>query len=247
MRDAERLRSLHVPGQPLLLANVWDPPSAAAVAASGPPAVATTSAAVAACLGYADNGEMPPDVAFAAVARIAAAVDVPVTADIEDGYGLGAAELVERLVAAGASGCNLEDTDHRGGGLVGAGPQADRLAAVRTAAGDDLVLNARVDVWMRGGTAAEGMDRAVRYSGAGADCVYPIGVTDLGLIRELVAAAGPVNALLRKGGPTVAELAAAGVARISLGSGLWRFALRRIADALTALSPSTGAEDQLWS
>ncbi|HUK72948.1 MAG TPA: isocitrate lyase/phosphoenolpyruvate mutase family protein [Streptosporangiaceae bacterium] len=81
MRDAVRLRSLHVPGQPLLLANVWDPPSAVVVAASGPPVVATTSAAVAASLGHADNGEMPPDVAFAAIARIAAAVDVPVTAE----------------------------------------------------------------------------------------------------------------------------------------------------------------------
>jgi len=148
--DADRLRALHVPGAPLLLANAWDPPTARLVEELGLAAVATSSGAVAVTAGYADGGHLPPDVAFAAVARVAAAVELPVSADLEDGYGLGADELVERLLEAGACGCNLEDTDHRaGGGLVDAARQADWLAQVKQAgraAGVDLVLNARVDV-----------------------------------------------------------------------------------------------------
>ncbi|MCW1429893.1 isocitrate lyase/PEP mutase family protein [Novosphingobium sp. JCM 18896] len=236
--DAERLRALHVPGTPLLLANAWDPTVAQAVEAAGMPAVATASAVVAPVAGYEDHGHMPPDVAFAAIARIAAAVSCPVTADLEDGYGLPARELVERLLAAGACGLNLEDSDHRGGGLVDAAVQADRIAAIRQA-GEDLgvrvVINARVDVHMQQGEAAEGLERARLYRAAGADCIYPIFLADPALVREHVAL-GPVNLLAHPGGMALAEIAELGVARISVGPLLHRAMIARVRQAAEAMA-----------
>lgn len=236
--DAARLRGLHVPGAPLLLANVWDPTVAQAVEAAGLPAVATASAVIAPIAGYEDHGHMPPDVAFAAVARIAAAVSCPVTADIEDGYGLPARELVERLLAAGACGLNLEDSDHRGGGLVDASAQADRIAAIRQAGeerGVRVVINARVDVHMQQGEAAEGLERARRYRTAGADCIYPIFLADPAVVREHVAL-GPVNLLAHPGGMTLAGIAELGVARISLGPLLHRAMIAHVRQAAEAMA-----------
>ena len=137
---------------------------------------------------------MPVDEAFGVIARITRNVSVPVTADVEAGYGLSAKELVERLLDAGAVGCNLEDTDHHGGaGLVDAGKNAERLRAVRdaaTEAGVDIVLNARVDVLRREGDRRELFEEAVRrarlYRQAGADCVFPIVLAEDELIREFV-------------------------------------------------------------
>ena len=143
---AETFRALHhgrVPGDPLVLPGPWEAASARVFVDAGFPALATPSAGVAASLGYAD-GETPADEMFAAVARIVRAVDVPVSADVEDGYGLAAGELVERLLEAGAAGCNLEDS--AGGVLKDAARHADWLAEVRSAAADLLFLNARVDV-----------------------------------------------------------------------------------------------------
>ena len=237
---AERLRSLHG-SPPLLLANGWDAASARLVEEVGFPAVATSSAAVAAVHGADDADAMHPDVAFGALAEIAAAVSVPVTADVEAGYGLDPDAFAGRLLAAGAVGCNLEDSDHHGGGvLVPAEAQAERLAAIKQAArgrGVDIVLNARVDTYLRGvdDPLAETIRRGRLYREAGADCVYPIFLADLGAIRELVAELGPVNVLLRPGGPTVAELAGAGVARISVGSGLFKLAQASLRDAAERL------------
>src|SRR5205823_14702045 len=128
------LRSLHRPGDPLVLPNAWDAATARAVAAAGFPAVATTSAAVAAALGYDDHEGAPAGEMLAAAARIARSVDVPVTVDAEAGYGLPPERLVEALLEAGAAGCNLEDTDHKTGGLIEIGRQAERVSAVRRAA-----------------------------------------------------------------------------------------------------------------
>ncbi|GAA2702527.1 hypothetical protein GCM10010429_07610 [Micromonospora olivasterospora] len=111
VEQADTLCTLHKPGDPLVLPNAWDAGSARAVAAAGFPAVATSSSAVAESLGYADGEATPVDEMLAAVARIARAVPVPVTADLERGYGLRPTELVERLLSAGAVGCNLEDSD----------------------------------------------------------------------------------------------------------------------------------------
>ena len=143
----DRLRSLHVPGSPLVLPNAWDAVSARAVVAAGFPVVATTSGGVAATLGYEDHEGAPADEMLAAAARISRSVDVPVTTDAESGYGMEAAELVARLRDAGAAGCNLEDTDHATGKLRDPAEHAARLRAVRDAAaaeGYGLVINAGV-------------------------------------------------------------------------------------------------------
>ena len=238
---SDLLRSLHVPGTPLVLPNAWDAPSARAVVAAGFPVVATSSAAVAESLGYEDHEGAPADEVFAATARIAAAVfpDVPVTADVESGYGLAPAEVAERLLAAGASGCNLEDTDHRGASvLADPAEQAARLAAVRAAAGGDLVINARIDTYARQvGGLPETIDRARRYLDAGADCVYPILLADEAEIAALVEAlpGAAVNVLQRPGAPSNARLAELGVARISYGSGIYRQTAKALAQLLTGL------------
>src|SRR6516165_274892 len=121
----DRLRSLHRPGEPLLLPNAWDVATARAVVAAGFPVVATTSGGVAATLGYEDHEGAPGQEMFAAAARIAQGVDVPVTVDAEAGYGMEPAELVAALGDAGAAGCNLEDTDHAAGTLRNADRQAE--------------------------------------------------------------------------------------------------------------------------
>ncbi|MGY0008098.1 isocitrate lyase/PEP mutase family protein [Micromonospora sp. I033] len=243
-RRATALRALHRPREPLILPNAWDPGSARAVVAAGFPAVATSSAAVAEALGHADGEATPVAEMFAAVARIAAAVPVPVTADLERGYGLRPAELVERLLAAGAVGCNIEDSDPRTGVLHDVEEQADLLAGIRAAAGAagvDLVLNARVDVHLRAyGPAPERLGEAVRrarrYRAAGADSVYPILLADPAQIRDLVAEVdAPVNVMARPGAPAPAELAALGVARISFGSGVYAAARARAAELLATV------------
>jgi 2-methylisocitrate lyase-like PEP mutase family enzyme len=227
----DALRALHRPGQPLLLPNAWDVPSARAVVAAGLPAVATSSAAVAETLGYTDGENAPVAEVLDAVARIAAAVSVPVTAAMERGYGLAPVELVERLAAAGIAGCNLEDSDPATNALVDAGRQAEFLDAVRAAAqGFGLVINARVDTFLDPGlTPADRIDEAVRrgrrYLEAGADCVYPILCDDPDAIRILVRELGTVNILASPGAPSVSTLAGLGAARISWGPYLHRAVL----------------------
>src|SRR5258708_35380541 len=148
---AARLRELHKAGDPLVLVNAWDVASAEHVVASGGRAIATSSAAIAASLGLPDTAGHV-DAFLAVVPAIAAAVDVPVTADLFDGYGLEAGELVDRLLATGAVGCNLEDSDHAPPGRVlGPSVAANRLAGVRTAAervGGDIVINAPIDSFL---------------------------------------------------------------------------------------------------
>jgi 2-methylisocitrate lyase-like PEP mutase family enzyme len=246
---ASALRAMHAGPRPLVLPNVWDPVSARAYAEAGFGALATSSSAVAATLGYAD-GETPAAEMLPAVARIATSVSVPVTADVEAGYGLAPAELVARLLEAGVAGCNLEDSDHASGVLTEPERQADFLAAVRAEAGGELVINARVDVYIRqraDGVAAadpasrqavtdEAIARANRYLAAGADCVYPIlapGAAIAELVRRIQ---GPVNAMFRPGGLTLAELAGLGVARVTFGGGLHAQAARAIQAMAAALA-----------
>jgi len=239
--DAEKLRKLHVPGDPLLLANSWDPPSARVAESAGMRAIATASAALAPVNGYEDHGNLPPDAAFGALRRIADAVTLPVTADLEDGYGLSPEDFVDRLASAGACGANLEDTDHRVGALVDADRQAERIASIKAAGrarGFDPVINARIDVHLHKGPVEEGLMRARKYFGAGADCVYPIFLSDVSAIREYVAL-GPTNMLY---GPETGiapdELARLGVARISVGPFLFRLLLKRLQVAIDALRRS---------
>lgn len=225
------MRELHHAGEPLLLPNVWDAGSARVVAGAGYPAIATASAAVAAMLGYDDHERAPVDEMLAAAASVARVVDVPVTVDAEAGYGLPADELVSRLLASGASGCNLEDTDHEAGALTPVETQAARIAAVREAAGRagvDLVINARVDTFIHRppDPVAEAITRARAYVEAGADCVYPIAAEDPAHIAAIAQAVpAPLNALCSAGGPTLEALLKAGATRISFGPGLYRASL----------------------
>jgi 2-methylisocitrate lyase-like PEP mutase family enzyme len=245
-RGAE-LRALHRPGDPLVLVNAWDVASARHVVAAGGRAVATSSVAVAEVLGVPDGPDSPLDDIFGAVARVAAAVDVPVTADVLDGYGLDPDALVERLLTAGAVGLNLEDSDHgRAGHLLDPAVAAGRLAGVRAAAdrtGVALVVNARIDAYLHHGpdATAEVLARARHYLDAGADSVYPLGLTDPERARRLVDELGaPVNANLAPGG-VVADLAAAGVARVSIGPRGLYAALAALDDlAATLLGPAAG-------
>jgi 2-methylisocitrate lyase-like PEP mutase family enzyme len=235
--DAELLRKLHVPGDPLILANVWDPPSALVVESAGMRAIATASNALAPVNGYEDHDHLPTDVAFGALRRITDAVKLPVTADLENGYGLTPAEFVDRLAKAGACGANLEDSDHRAGGMVDADAQAERIAAIKAAArarGFDPVINARVDVHFHKGPIEDGLARARKYFDAGADCVYPIFLFDAAAIREYVAL-GPTNVLYGPKTLALRQLADLGVARISVASFLLRLLMRRLETAAGAL------------
>ena len=244
---AARLLGLHRPGRPLVLPNIWDAAGARLVEEAGFGAVATSSAAVAESLGYRDHQGAPAEEMFAAAGRIACAVSVPVTVDAEAGYGLPPQVLVDRLLAVGAAGCNLEDTDHQAGGLADPVQHARWLAEVRAAAGDRLVINARVDVFLHAAGAPEedmlaaGLQRARRYLDSGADCVYPIMARSPATIARFVELGHPVNTLPRPGGPDLAAMAGLGVARVSLAAGLWRAAQRWLAAELATLTPADWA------
>ncbi|MEH0938921.1 isocitrate lyase/PEP mutase family protein [Micromonospora psammae] len=241
-RRAELLRSLHVPGRPLVLVNVWDAASARIVAAAGAPAIATTSAGVAWSLGAPDGDRLGRDAAVDLVGRVVAAVPSPVTADIESGYGDTPDEVartVRAVIGAGAVGVNVEDARHDGAGpLREVEDQCARLAAVRAAAdetGVPLFVNARVDTFLRGvGGVEETVARARAYLSAGADGVFVPGVVAPDVIAALVEAVpAPLNVLVGPGAPPVAELAGLGVARVSLGSSVAEAAYavaRRAAD-----------------
>jgi 2-methylisocitrate lyase-like PEP mutase family enzyme len=237
---AQRLRELHRPGDPVVLPNAWDPPSARRLAATGVAALATSSVAVAEALGYEDEERTPASEMLAAVGRIAAAVEVPVTADLEAGYGLAPAELVAGLLEAGAVGLNQEDTDHSTGAQVDPEAQAERLAAIKDAgraAGVDVVLNARIDSFLRAAPDADpaavvddAVARGRRYAAAGVDCVYPIAARGREAIRRLVEEIGaPVNIVAVPGGLGRSELAELGAARVSFGGGLAHAALEAAA------------------
>ncbi|MFJ6998523.1 isocitrate lyase/phosphoenolpyruvate mutase family protein [Streptomyces albidoflavus] len=215
-------RSLHTPSAPLALANAWDAASARVVEAAGAPAVATTSAGVAWALGSVDGNSLDRDRALAALAQVTAAVTVPVTADLEDGYGAGPAEVgatVTRALAAGVAGINLED------GTRIPADFATRLTAADET-GTDLFLNARIDTYLLGLGApehrlTETLTRAHRYVAAGADGIFVPGVTDPATISVLAAEIPvPLNVMAGPGAPSVAELGRLGVARVSLGSGV---------------------------
>ncbi|MFF2745256.1 isocitrate lyase/phosphoenolpyruvate mutase family protein [Kitasatospora sp. NPDC058048] len=244
-------RSLHVPGSPLVLPNAWDGASARVVAEAGARAIATTSAGVAWSLGHGDGDRLTRDQALGALARITAAVDVPVTADIERGYATdpdGVAETVRGVLAAGAVGINLEDT------LRPVGEQAERIAAAREAAdetGVPLFINARIDThrlppgdrttWLD-----ETLTRARAYATAGADGIFVLGTPDTGTVRTLTGSQPlPVNVLVGPGAPPVSELAEAGAARISAGSSLAEAAyalVRRAARELLESGTTTALE-----
>lgn len=237
-KKADALRALHSGPEPLVLVNVWDAGSARIVEDLGFPAIATTSAGIAFSKGLPDGQKISSERMMAAVAEIAQAVNVPVTADAEAGYGDGpehAAETARSVIMAGAVGMNFEDATGRPEQpLADLELQVERIHAIRESSaslGVSLVLNARTDVYLlQVGNPTKRYDEAVRrlraYRDAGADCVFVPGILDRKAIDRLVSDLGcPLNILAVPGSPSVGELTALGVKRISLGSGPMRAAL----------------------
>lgn len=252
-QKAQQLLAAHHGERPLLLPNAWDVASALAVTAAGFPVVATSSRAVAQVLGETDDDSSDPDLLFSYTSRIARAVAVPVTADLQGGFRLSPAELVDRVLDAGVVGCNLEDTDHHGDGvLLDADRQASYLAEVRAAAdrgGVHIVLNARVDTFIRqfgdpDGRVDDAVRRARLYLSAGADCAYPIAVPTAPEAAALVAAVpGPLNLLARRDGLSIDELTQLGARRISLASGVFNIVTARHREIVEELARGAGLDD----
>jgi 2-methylisocitrate lyase-like PEP mutase family enzyme len=238
---AARLRTWHHERPILVLPNAWDVASAVALArVPGCRALATTSGGVARSLGFED-GAAPGEEMLRVASRIAAAVGLPVSADLERGYDDPPA-VVRAAWEAGIVGANVEDSVGDGP-PVPVGEQVELLQAVRAAA-PELVLNARVDVFIHGsGEVAEAVERGNAYLRAGADCVFPIGVADAAAIAELVRGVdGPVAVMAVPGLPPLAELERLGVARFTWGSGLASTALdAAIAAAAEALATRPAA------
>jgi 2-methylisocitrate lyase-like PEP mutase family enzyme len=248
---AQRLLQLHDRRQLLVLPNAWDVASARAIESVGFPAIATSSAGVAAVFGYPDGENIPRELMIDMVARICAKVKVPVTADLESGYG-GAGETVKAALQAGAVGMNLEDA-RKGGGLIEVSKAVEAVAAARAAAGDiPFVINARCDAYF---TKVDGdpfeiaVERGRAYLKAGANCIFLPGLRDVATIeRYLKIVDAPVNILAGPGTPPLATLHKAGVARVSAGSQPMRAALtagKRAAEEMRDQGTYTFAEQSI--
>ncbi len=229
---AALLLRLHDRSRILILPNCWDAVSARMIESLGFPAIATGSAGVAAVLGYADGERIPRGEMLDMVARIVRTVKVPVTADLEAGYG-DPGGTVEAALEAGAVGMNFED-GLAAGGLATKAEHVRGIAAARAAAdrhGVHFVINARTDVFLQrigeeGGRLDHALDRARAYLAAGADCIFVPGVYDAETIGKLAKGiAGPLNVLGAALAPPIATLSALGVARVSAGAGPMRAAL----------------------
>lgn len=243
VEKADQLRRLHHDPEILVLVNIWDVASARTVAALPRcRAIATGSWPIAASLGVPDHEWLTREEMLGVVGRIAAAVDLPVTADLESGYGATPADVggtIARAIAAGVVGCNLEDRERP---LEEAAVRIEAARESADAEGVPFVLNARLDMPI---ATTEEIDEAVTraraYLDAGADCIFPIMIRDVAVLEEFVSrVAAPVNAFGVPGGPSVAELAALGVARVSFGpgpQGAALAALRHTGEALLAGGP----------
>lgn len=244
-QQAEQFHALHRKGEPLVLFNCWDAGSARAVAASGAKAIATGSWSVAAANGYDDGEKLPLELALANVRRIVAAVTLPVTLDFESGYAREPAVLrdtVGNVMAAGAIGVNFEDQMVDGDRLYTIDEQCARIAALRATAdqrGLPLFINARTDVFLNAEPAAHNREllhaaiaRAEAYAGAGASGFFAPGLRDAELIRALCEHVTlPVNIMMARDVPPLAQLAALGVARVSHGPGPYRQAMAALQEA----------------
>ena len=245
---AKRLLELHNNGELLVLPNVWNPIGARVLERKGYPAVATASAAIAESLGYPDGENLKFATMFDVIGRIARSVDVPVTADIESGYGDTIDELKEsirRVIEAGVVGVNIEDSLEEGGALREIEEQCERIRAVRDVANDlgvHLVINARTDVYLSNTLPSkedrlnESAKRAKAYSDASADCIYVIGPGDKNTLIELRKwIASPINTLVTPGSASLAVLQEIGINRVSFGPFIFRSCLKKFADIADAL------------
>lgn len=243
--DAQAFGALHVPGNPLILYNIWDAGSAKAVADAGAKAIATGSWGVACAHGYKDGETLPLDEVFRNLAQIRQVTDLPVTLDFEAGYGATAAEVgaqVARVAAAGAVGINIEDKDPKTRVLFGDDAAAAR---VRAAADSGLWINARADLFIltpreehSAATVDAVIERGKRFADVGAGSLFVPFVFDDALIGRLCEKSPlPVNIIAGSGAPPIARLAELGVARVSHGHGPWATAMQRFAeDAKAAMA-----------
>ena len=238
--------ALHRPGDPIILYNAWDAGSAKAVAEAGANAIATGSASVAAAHGFHDAEALPLDLALANAERVAAAVELPVTIDFEGGYAVEPEPLaanIQRLAATGAIGCNFEDQVVGGEGLHPVDRQAERIRAIRAAVGPDFFLNARTDIFLKAKAESHddakvnaALERASIYAEAGASGFFVPGLADLRLLERVCAASPlPVNFMAFPGAPAAADVAAAGIARISHGPFPYRLAMKALKEAAEAV------------
>jgi 2-methylisocitrate lyase-like PEP mutase family enzyme len=245
---AEVLLSLHTHGGMLVLPNVWNPIGARILEKKGYPAVATASAAISASLGYQDGEKIKRSTAIDLIERIARSVEVPVTADIETGYGESLSELevtVQQIIESGVVGVNIEDSLDAGGALRTIEDQCRRISTLRQVAdrlGVHLVINARIDSYFSASftnkeeATEEAVARAKAYSESGADCVYPMGPGDEATVRVLRARIeSPINILVSPTAAPLSILQEIGVNRASFGPFIFRSCLRKfeeIADML---------------
>lgn len=231
----ETFAALHVPGDPLIVYNCWDPGSAVAIARAGAKAIATGSWGVAESLGFHDGEDTPLALVLDNARRIIGVVDVPVSIDFESGYAVDAAGIAANLAslaATGAVGCNFEDSVIGGSGVHPLAQQADRVAAARRGAGDSFYINARCDLYLRSpadrhdaALLDEVVDRAQAYMAAGASGIFVPGLRDVVAIGEIVKRTGAkINVIPGPNAPT-RPLADAGVARVSYGHGPWAAAM----------------------
>ncbi|MFT3743371.1 MAG: isocitrate lyase/phosphoenolpyruvate mutase family protein [Pyrinomonadaceae bacterium] len=245
---AERFAGLHVPGEPVILFNVWDAGSAKAVADAGAKAIATGSWSVAAANGFFDAEALPMDLALANITRIVGAVDLPVTLDFEGGYATDIDTLknnIAKVIDTGAIGINFEDQVIGGSGMHPVEDQSARIAAIREVAnekGIPLFINARTDVFLQNEPSKhaehfeEAVTRAHAYTEAGASGIFAPGLKDPDLIREFCERVKlPVNIMVMSDTPSNAEMAALGVGRISYGPGPYRQAMEALANAAREL------------
>lgn len=247
---ANHFAALHVPGDPVVLYNIWDAGSAKAITDAGATAIATGSWSVAAAQGYADGQKLPLQALLSAVDRIIQTTDLPVSVDFEGGYALAPQQLAEntrQLLATGAIGINFEDQIVGGDGLHEPDEQAGRIAAIRGAAEQAqiaLFINARTDLFLKekdasrhAGLVDQAIDRAGRYAAAGASGFFVPGLSDPDLITRICKAVSlPVNVMRPGSGPSRAELGALGVARISAGPAPYRTMTSELAAHFKALS-----------
>ena|SRR2546426_10302776 len=247
-RKAEQFRALHIPGKPLVLFNIWDAGGAKIVAAGGAKAIATSSWSVANANGFSDGEQTPLILAIENLRRIVGATDLPVTIDLESGYG-DASEMVGETIGvaidAGAIGCNLEDSFPANGKLRKTIDQADRLRRARQKADASDIrffINARTDVFFQGPPAqhddamvAEAVERARAYAAAGADGLFAPGLVDITLIARLAEASPlPLNIMVGDATPPLSALAGHGVARVSHGPGPYLMAMKALDESARA-------------
>ncbi len=249
-RKAEQFRALHIPGQPLVLFNIWDAGSAKAVARSGAKAIATGSWSVANADGFADGEQIPLASAINNLRRIVSVTDLPVMTDLESGYGDipdAVGETIALAIEARAVGCNLEDSLPANGKLRKTADQADRIRCARRcadAADIPFFINARTDIFFQrppdehdDAMISEAIDRAHAYAEAGANGLFAPGLADITLIRRLTEAAPlPINIIVGDGAPAVGLFAEHGVARVSYGPHAYLMAMKALEEAARAAS-----------